>query len=59
MVRRSALVLIDKIIQIDVQGARQLDHGSEILRANGAANIGRELYVNALNPLHAMAYRAT
>ena len=30
-----------------------------ILRANGAANIARELYVNALNPLHALAYGAT
>ena len=29
-----------------------------ILRANGAANIARELYVNALNPLHALAYSA-
>ena len=27
-----------------------------IMRANGADNISRELYINALNPLHAMGY---
>ena len=25
-----------------------------IMRANGTANISREIYINALNPLHAM-----
>ncbi len=36
--------------------ARMRSFALNILRANGTANIGRELYVNALNPLHAMAY---
>ena len=30
-----------------------------ILRANGTTNVSRELYINALNPHHAMAYRAS
>ena len=38
--------------------ARMRSFALNILRANGAANIARELYVNALYPLHAMAYRA-
>ena len=29
------------------------------MRANAATNIRRELYINALNPEHAMAYRLT
>jgi predicted transposase YbfD/YdcC len=28
-----------------------------IMRANGTANVSRELYINALNPHHAMAYQ--
>ena len=38
--------------------ARMRSFAINIMRANGAANIGKELYVNALNPLHAMAYSA-
>ena len=38
--------------------ARMCSFALNILRANGAANIARELYINALNPLHAMAYTA-
>ena len=38
--------------------ARMRSFALNILRANGAANIARELYVNALNPLHALAYSA-
>lgn len=30
-----------------------------ILRANGTANVSRELYLNALNPHHALSYRMT
>ena len=30
-----------------------------ILRANGTSNVSRELYLNALNPHHALAYRTT
>ena len=30
-----------------------------ILRANGAANISKELFINALNPDHALAYAVT
>jgi len=30
-----------------------------ILRANGATNISREIYINALNPDHALAYTLT
>lgn len=30
-----------------------------ILRANGAENIARELFINALNPDHALAYTLT
>ena len=30
-----------------------------ILRANGTTNVSRELYINALNPHHAMAYRTS
>ena len=29
-----------------------------ILRANGTTNVSRELYLNALNPHHALAYRS-
>ena len=39
--------------------ARMRSFALNILRANGAENIGRELYVNALNPLHALAYTAS
>jgi predicted transposase YbfD/YdcC len=39
--------------------ARMRSFALNILRANAATNIGRELYVNALNPLHALAYRIT
>jgi len=28
-----------------------------IMRANGTTNVSRELYINALNPHHALAYR--
>lgn len=28
-----------------------------ILRANGTTNVSRELYINALNPMHALSYR--
>lgn len=38
--------------------ARMRSFALNILRANGAASIARELYVNALNPLHALAYSA-
>jgi len=27
------------------------------MRANGTTNVSRELYINALNPNHALAYR--
>ena len=30
-----------------------------ILRATGTSNVSRELYLNALNPHHALAYRTT
>jgi predicted transposase YbfD/YdcC len=30
-----------------------------ILRANGVTNVSRELYINALNPFHALSYRLT
>ncbi|MBF0334015.1 MAG: hypothetical protein HQL40_10285 [Alphaproteobacteria bacterium] len=30
-----------------------------ILRANGTTNVSRELYINALNPHHAVACRVT
>lgn len=39
--------------------ARMRSFALNILRANAAANVSRELYVNALNPLHALAYRVT
>lgn len=36
--------------------ARFRSFALNILRANGASNISRELYINALNPDHALAY---
>ncbi len=42
-----------------VNFARFRTFAINIMRANGTANISRELYINALNPLHAMAYRRT
>ena len=33
--------------------------GLNVLRANGTSNVSRELYLNALNPHHALAYRTT
>ena len=40
-----------------VHFARFRTFAINIMRANGTANISRELYINALNPLHAMGYR--
>lgn len=40
-----------------VNFARFRTFAINIMRANGATNISRELYINALNPLHAMGYR--
>jgi predicted transposase YbfD/YdcC len=40
-----------------VNFARFRTFAINIMRANGADNISREIYINALNPLHAMAYR--
>jgi hypothetical protein len=39
--------------------ARLRSFALNILRANGTTNISRELYLNALNPHHALAYRST
>lgn len=39
--------------------ARMRSFVLNILRANATTNLSRELYVNALNPLHALAYRVT
>lgn len=39
--------------------ARMRSFALNILRANAADNVSRELYVNAINPLHALAYRLT
>lgn len=39
--------------------ARLRSFALNILRANGADNISRELYINALNPNHALAYTVT
>ena len=41
-----------------VHFARFRSFAINIMRANGTVNISRELYINALNPLHAMGYRA-
>jgi len=38
--------------------ARFRSFALNILRANGATNVSRELYINALNPHHALAYRS-
>ncbi|MBC7953992.1 MAG: hypothetical protein H7Z12_19505, partial [Rhodospirillaceae bacterium] len=40
-----------------VHFARFRTFAINIMRANGTANISRELYINALHPLHAMGYR--
>lgn len=40
-----------------VHFARFRSFAINIMRANGTGNISRELYINALNPLHAMGYR--
>ena len=37
--------------------ARMRSFALNILRANAATNISRELFVNALNPLHSLAYK--
>ncbi len=37
--------------------ARARSFALNILRANGTTNVNRELYINALNPHHAIAYR--
>ena len=39
--------------------ARLRSFALNILRANGAQNISRELYINALNLNHALAYTVT
>jgi len=39
--------------------ARFRSFALNILRANGTSNVSRELYLNALNPHHALAYRTT
>ena len=39
--------------------ARLRSFALNILRANGTSNVSRELYLNALNPHHALAYRMT
>jgi predicted transposase YbfD/YdcC len=39
--------------------ARFRSFALNILRANGATNVSKELYINALNPFHAMAYPVT
>jgi predicted transposase YbfD/YdcC len=39
--------------------ARLRSFALNILRANGTTNVSRELYLNALNPHHAMSYRLT
>ena len=39
--------------------ARFRSFALNILRANGTVNVSRELYINALNPDHAMAYTVT
>ena len=39
--------------------ARLRSFALNILRANGTTNVSRELYLNALNPNHALAYRLT
>lgn len=39
--------------------ARLRSFALNILRANGTTNVGRELYLNALNPHHALSYRLT
>ena len=39
--------------------ARLRSFALNILRANGATNVARELYLNALNPNHAISYRMT
>ena len=41
------------------QFARLRSFALNILRANGTINVSRELYLNALNPFHAMSYRMT
>jgi hypothetical protein len=38
----------------DLVFARFRTFAINIMRANGTSNISRELYINALNPLHAM-----
>lgn len=39
--------------------ARLRSFALNILRANGTTNVARELYLNALNPNHAISYRLT
>lgn len=39
--------------------ARLRSFALNILRANGPTNVSKELYLNALNPHHALAYRTT
>ena len=40
------------------QFARLRSFALNILRANGTTNVNRELYLNAVNPHHALAYRS-
>ena len=39
--------------------ARARSFALNILRANGTTNVSQELYINALNPNHALSYRLT
>jgi len=41
------------------QFARLRSFALNILRANGTTNVSRELYLNALNPNHALSYQMT